>query len=77
MTPRLLDQVGRALYGDRFAGRLSEELGVSRGTVGRWLSGREGVPEGVWHELEELMIDRSLRIEEAALAVRRALGLVP
>ncbi len=51
----LLEQTGRALYGDEWLARLEDDLDVSRRTMGRWLSGRDEVPAGVWRELFDLV----------------------
>ena len=47
MTPALLADVGRALYGTRWQSELARALGVSGRTIRRWLVGSSPVPAGI------------------------------
>jgi DNA-binding XRE family transcriptional regulator len=50
-TPELLAAVGHALYGSRWVTDMSDELGINRRTITRWLRGDYEPQPGVWGEL--------------------------
>lgn len=57
MTPKQLEKVGRALYGERWQSPLARDLGVKYLTVRRWMTGKRRMPnlEG---ELSKLLRER-------------------
>lgn len=58
MTPKLLRQVGEALYGPRWQTDLADALGVGDRTMRHWLSGARPMPEGVWRDIGEIVRKR-------------------
>jgi hypothetical protein len=69
MTPSLLREAGKALYGPRWQSDLARDLGVSDRTVRRWDANQNEIPPGVGVELRTLLKTRSM----ALAAVRRKL----
>jgi hypothetical protein len=57
-TPELLAAVGHALYGSRWVTDMSDELGINRRTITRWLRGDYEPQPGVWGELREVLRER-------------------
>lgn len=72
-TSDLLPRVGRALWGAEFGAQMAVALGVQRVTVGRWLNGRERVPDGVWVELCDLLEARQLETMNLKYEAQRVL----
>lgn len=70
VTPGLLADVGRALYGDRWQTSLARSLGVHVDTIRHWLTGRRGMPSSLAGELAGLLDKRRAEIE----AVRAKVG---
>lgn len=60
LSPAQLRRIGTALYGDKvgWQSRVSEALGVSRGTVTRWMSGATRIPTPVSLALQYMLRDR-------------------
>ena len=58
MTPDLLDEVGRALYGPQWQSEMARELGVAIRTVQRWAVGNYPPPPGVAFDLGDLLRKR-------------------
>jgi hypothetical protein len=50
-----LKNVGEALYGEHWMGRMADDLGVSDRSLRRWANGSVEIPQGVWEDLLELM----------------------
>lgn len=64
----LLEQVGRALYGDRWQAPLARALGSSSDrALRRWLAGEQPVPVGVWRDLARLCDARSTELDVLVL----------
>jgi hypothetical protein len=59
----MLMQVGEALYGDRWQSDLSRAIGVSDRTMRRWIADPHEIPEGVWREISNLMLQRMVALE--------------
>jgi hypothetical protein len=70
-TPDLMADCGRALYGDRFASSLAHDLGISRKTVQRWMTGHTPLPADhwAWDDLRDLLIREADRRRDELLAV--------
>jgi hypothetical protein len=68
----LLENVGRALFGDRWQTYLGLTLEVSDRTVRRWAAGDAPVPEEVWPALVAVIRQRRLILDRTlhALAAR-------
>jgi hypothetical protein len=58
MTPTHLEQIGRALYGERWQSPLARDLDVSDRTVRRWMAGEWPIPEGIASDLDRLLRER-------------------
>jgi len=71
MTPALLDEVGRALYGPQWQSEMARELGVAIRTVQRWAVGHSGIPEGVFFDLRDKVIARRADLAELAKKLPR------
>lgn len=63
MTPALLVETGRALYGSDWRSPLADELGVHQRTVRRWAAGEFPIPDGVEAELRRLVELRAMDIK--------------
>ncbi len=52
-----LATIGEALYGARWQSPLADDLGVSRETIRRWMSGHTALAEdhGIFRELQEII----------------------
>lgn len=77
----LLRNVGTALYGRQWYAKLSDDLGLNRRRIQRWLAESDPVPDGVWGELEEMLEERQTHIaqtlEQLRFAPSRSLALTP
>lgn len=71
MTPSLLADVGRALYGTLWQSALSRDLGVSDRTMRRWLASTRNVPSGLRVDLLRLCIERAAQLDGLADRLRR------
>lgn len=61
----LLEQVGRALYGEAWQAPLARALGSSTDrALRRWLAGDQPVPAGVWNDLFALVGDRHAQLAD-------------
>jgi hypothetical protein len=72
-TPELLRAIGEALFGVRWQKDLSDELGINRRTMQRWLVGHNEPSPGVWAELEAVLSERAsaaMRLCDALRAKR-------
>ena len=63
---RLIEKVGRELYGSDWCERMSAELDINLRTVQRWRSGVLEPWPDVWRELRDLLM-RELSEEYASL----------
>lgn len=63
MTPTHLEQIGRALYGERWQSPLARDLDVSDRTMRRWVAGASPIPAAVAHDLTRLLRERHKLIE--------------
>lgn len=68
----LLRNVGTALYGRQWYAKLSDDLGLNRRRIQRWLAETDPVPDGVWSELEEMLENRQDYIAQTLRQVRFA-----
>jgi hypothetical protein len=62
----LIEQAGRALYGENWHTGLARDLEVSGGAIRNWHYERNKVPPGVWRNIAELVAER--RDELAGMA---------
>jgi len=58
VTPALLAQAGALLHGERWRLPLARDLGVASRTVERWAAGTVPIPEGLVHDVRQLVVDR-------------------
>lgn len=70
MTPELLIECGRALYGQQWQSPLARDLGVSDRTIRRWVAGQFPVPDGVAADLRRLCVARGAQLRALAAALR-------
>ena len=75
ITPDLLAQVGRALYGARWHTALARDLGISSRMIRFMLAGERGIHAGIVRDLVTIVEARGVEIGEVAPELRRALGL--
>lgn len=64
MTPAQLEQVGIALYGDRWQTDLARDLNVADRSIRRWASGQNPVPASLTAELLALVDQRSAKLAD-------------
>jgi hypothetical protein len=65
-TPNILQEVGRALYGDTWQSELARDLGCNDRTVRRWNAGDAPIPEYLRGEVAEICRRRGDRLIEIA-----------
>ena len=75
ITPDLLAQVGRALYGARWHTALARDLEMSVRSVHYMMTGERGIHAGIVRDLVTIVEARGVEIGEVAPELRRALGL--
>lgn len=68
----LLRAIGSALYGRQWYARLSDDLGLNRRRIQRWLAESDPVPDGVWRDLEEMLEQRQEFIGQTLQQLRFA-----
>lgn len=79
---QLLEELGMALYGDRWQGPLSVAISVSDRSMRRWVAETEEIPDGVWRDIYNHAEERWLTIKYLdeqieALVKRQAMKLHP
>jgi hypothetical protein len=52
-----LEEIGRAVYGGRWRGKMALELDVSDRTLDRWAAGSREIPDGAWQDLRAIVRD--------------------
>lgn len=52
-----LEEIGRALYRNRWRGKMALELKVSDRTLDRWAAGSHPMPPGAWTDLQAIVRD--------------------
>lgn len=55
MTRPSLEEIGRALYRNRWRGKMALELEVSDRTLDRWAAGTHEMPAGAWNDLRDIV----------------------
>ena len=55
------NELGQAIFGDNWKGRLARYFGYHRRTVGRWCTGEYVVPEDVMAELRQMLEGTDIR----------------
>ena len=55
VNPAVLEAVGMAFYGENWKNRLADDLNIRERALQRWLPGHAPIPEGVWHDLLNLI----------------------
>lgn len=70
MTPELLTECGRTLYGQQWQSALARDLGVGDRTIRRWVAGQFPVPVGVHAELRRLCVERGAQLRALADRLR-------
>jgi len=55
MTPELLTDAGKMLFGDEWVPSMAESLEVTPRTVRRWAAGTQEIPPGVAGEVADLL----------------------
>jgi hypothetical protein len=71
-APRLLHEVGEALYGPRWQTDLAQDLSVSDRTIRRWAACAEDLPLGVYLDLLGLTQERALLLDALVERLKRA-----
>ena len=66
MTPELLTECGRTLYGQQWQSALARDLGVSDRTIRRWVAGQFPVPVGVRADLVTMLKERGVMLDALA-----------
>lgn len=67
----LLEDIGRAAFGDTWKSCVADALGVARSSLARWLTGEKPIPLSVWSKIEVLLSDRVQPIQDAIAASSR------
>ena len=62
MIPKLLADVGQALYGPHWVASLTEALGVSPRTMRRWMNGTADIPPGIAADLRRIICDMQMTL---------------
>ena len=57
---------GEALFGPEWRRELSRRLGVNERQIRRWANGEYDPPAGIWNELAELCLVRSVVLSRLA-----------
>jgi hypothetical protein len=65
-----IDEVGHALYGDRWQSALAHALGKSPRAVRQWHYRERSVPPVIWEQLHAMLIAKRNRIEDLLNASR-------
>jgi hypothetical protein len=73
----MLRQAGEALYGERWQSELSRAVSVSDRTMRRWVSGPYEIPDGVWNDIQQLLLARGVAIEKLRNEIIRAIPDAP
>ena len=60
----MLRQVGEALFGARWQSDLSREIGISDRTMRRWIADPHEIPEGVWSDISDLMLQHIVALDK-------------
>ena len=64
MTPELLRECGRALYGRVYKRQLAEALCINERTLNRWLAGTYNIPDDITGEVILLLRKNGDDIDE-------------
>lgn len=62
MTPDLLSECGRLLYGEQWQAPLARDLDINRRTIRRWLSADQTIPGRLAGELAQLARGRAVSL---------------
>lgn len=65
-TPKTLERIGQALFGENWLFQLAKALKVNDRTLRHWMSERDPIPAGIWKDLARLCIDRMQLLETFA-----------
>lgn len=65
MTPKVLCEIGEALYGPRWSSDLARDLRVSYRTVLNWRQGKVSMPDDLSSRLRVIVRSRIARAEHA------------
>jgi DNA-binding XRE family transcriptional regulator len=71
--PKLIAEIGEALFGERWKSDLARELGVSRDTVDDWTKERMKPRPGVYRDLAKIVERRQAELNK--LPAKIAAGL--
>lgn len=66
MTPELLTECGRTLYGQQWQTALARDLGVNDRNIRRWAAGIHPVPAGLRADLVTLLKERGVMLDALA-----------
>ena len=64
MSNKLIADIGRALYGERWQSDLARALDVSDRTARRWAAGTDEPRRGVYTDLHRMVIERIADLED-------------
>lgn len=65
----LIENAGRALYGEQWKRDLSRALQVSERTVSYWAAGRNNIKPGVWNDVRALLDEQAARCGETSALI--------
>ncbi len=68
-----LPEIGEALYGPRWRLEMAAALDVNPRRVRAWAAGEEPVPEGVWRELYQMLVEQAHENARLSYAVMERL----
>jgi hypothetical protein len=66
MSPKLLQQVGEALYGPRWQSDLARDLEIDDRSIRRYLAGEREIPDDMPDQLRQVLADRRAALDRAA-----------
>lgn len=71
MSLRLISDIGRSLWGDRWQTDMARAIGVSDRTVRRWVDGSAEPAVGVYIDLLRLVIERASDLDDLIDRIKR------
>lgn len=74
MSNRLIADVGRALWGDRWQTEMSRALDISDRTVRNWAAGAVEPRQGVYMDLLRISEERAADMDEVIERIRGAMN---
>ncbi len=66
MTPDLLREAGKALYGEQWQSALARAIGVNERTLRRWVTGKWDMPPSLTGDIAKICVERADALHEMA-----------